>query len=94
MRELLRTSDPVLVSFVEALLKDARIDYHVADLNTSAVEGSIAIFPRRMLVTESQEGEARSLLADAGLGGELTQAAPQGDEARPADLAGGAVPTR
>lgn len=71
MEELLRTSDPVLVSFIEALLRDQRIDYHVADVNTSAVEGSIGIFPRRILVSEGSVEAARSLLIDAGLAREL-----------------------
>lgn len=74
MRELLRTSDPVLVSFVDALLKEAGFTYHVADVNTSAVEGSIAIFPRRVLIMEEQEREARALLVDAGLTAELSEA--------------------
>jgi hypothetical protein len=71
MRELLRTSDPVLVSFVEALLREARIAYHVADVNASAVEGSIGIFPRRVLVAEESASQARALMVDAGLAGEL-----------------------
>lgn len=74
MRELLRTSDPVLVSFVDALLKEAGFTYHVADVNTSAVEGSIAIFPRRVLIMVEQEPEARALLVDAGLTAELSEA--------------------
>lgn len=73
MHELLRTSDAVLVSFVEALLREQRIDYHVADRNTSAVEASIGIFPRRILVASSDLEAARELLADAGLASELPQ---------------------
>ncbi len=75
MYELLRTSDPVLVSFVEALLRDQRIDYHVADANTSAVEASISIFPRRILIAAGDANAARSLLIDAGLGNELPDVA-------------------
>jgi hypothetical protein len=71
MHELLRTNDAVLVSFVEALLREQRIDYHVADLNTSAVEASIGIFPRRILIASSDAEDARTLLIDAGLGKEL-----------------------
>lgn len=74
MHELLRTSDPVLVSFVEALLREQRIDYHVADINTSAVEGSIAIFPRRVLVADAEADAARALLVEAGLASELPDA--------------------
>ena len=75
MRVLVATSDPVLVSFVEALLREARIDYHVADANTSAVEGSIGIFPRRVLVAGDRFGEARALLIHAGLRSELADMA-------------------
>ncbi|MGD9803226.1 MAG: DUF2007 domain-containing protein [Hyphomicrobiaceae bacterium] len=75
MHELMRTSDLVLVSFVEALLREQRIDYHVADINTSAVEGSIAIFPRRILVADASADAARTLLIEAGLGAELPDAA-------------------
>jgi hypothetical protein len=78
----MRTSDLVLVSFVEALLREQRIDYHVADINTSAVEGSIAIFPRRILVADAAADAARTLLVEAGLGAELPDAtAPTHDPA-------------
>lgn len=84
MHELLRTNDPVLVSFVEALLREQGIDYHVADINTSAVEGSIAIFPRRIIVGEEAIDTARSLLLEAGLGSEL----PDADRAAPGPAQG------
>ena len=73
MRELMRTSDPVLISFVEALLREAGFAYHVADVNASAIEGSIGIFPRRVLVAADEHNRARRLLIDAGLAGELPQ---------------------
>lgn len=72
MHELLRTSDPVLVSWVEALLREAGLAYHVADRNTSAIEASIAIFPRRILVAGDDLRAARTLLTDAGLAAELS----------------------
>lgn len=71
MRDLVRTNDPVLVSFIESLLREARIAFHVADTNMSFVEGSIGVFPRRILVGEDGYSRARQLLADAGLEGEL-----------------------
>ncbi len=76
MRELLRTNDPVLVSFVESLLREAEIAFHVADLNMSVVEGSIGAFPRRVLVGDDAMDEARRLLIDAGLEAELPGARP------------------
>ncbi len=71
MRELLRTNDAVLISAIEALLNAARIAHVVVDQNISVLEGSIGIFPRRILVGEDQLDAARRLLVDAGLAHEL-----------------------
>jgi len=69
MRELLRTNDPVLLSFVEVLLRDAGVAAVIADANISAIEGSIGILPRRVLVADDVWAAAAALLADAGLAG-------------------------
>ena len=71
MRELVRTNDAVLVSAVGALLDGAAIPHQVLDQNMSVLEGSIGIFPRRILVAEEDAPAARRLLVDAGLGHEL-----------------------
>ena len=71
MRELIRTNDAVLVSAVVALLDGAGIRSMVFDQNMSVLEGSLGILPRRVLVPEDQELQARQLLQDAGLGHEL-----------------------
>ncbi len=71
MRELVRTNDAVLISAIEALLKAARIDHLVVDQNMSVLEGSIGIFPRRILVDEDEAAAARRLLVEAGYGHEL-----------------------
>jgi hypothetical protein len=71
MRELVRTNDAVLISAIEALLKGAHIDHMVVDQNMSVLEGSIGIFPRRILVGEDELESARQLLNDAGFGNEL-----------------------
>ena len=52
MRELLRTNDPVLISWLRALLADAGIDAHVFDNHTSVLEGSAGAIPRRIMVAE------------------------------------------
>ncbi|MCG8558646.1 MAG: DUF2007 domain-containing protein [Hyphomicrobiales bacterium] len=67
MKELLRSNDPVLLSFVEALLGEAGIGHAVLDTNMSIVEGSIGILPRRVLVEEDRWLQARRILRDAGL---------------------------
>ena len=71
MKELIRTNDAVVISFVEALLKDAGIAYLVADQNMSILDGSIGILPRRVLVPEDDETAAKRLLADAGIADEI-----------------------
>lgn len=71
MIELVRTNDPVIISFVEALMRDAGIPVLVADRNMSVLEGSIGILPRRVLVAQDDLDRARRILADAGIGGEI-----------------------
>jgi hypothetical protein len=74
MDELLRSNDPVLLSFVGALLNDARIAHTVADQNMSVIEGTIGILPRRILVPADELERARRLLSEAGLADELSAA--------------------
>ena len=71
VRELVRTTDAVLISAIEALLNGARIGHLAVDQNMSVLEGSIGIFPRRILVREDEIQMARRLLEDAGFGHEL-----------------------
>src|SRR4051794_13001748 len=71
LRELVRTNDIVLVSAVGALLDGANIHHLVLDQNMSVIEGSLGMLPRRILVHEDDNREARQVLTDAGLGHEL-----------------------
>jgi hypothetical protein len=66
MKELLRTNDPVRLSFVQALLRDSGIESLVLDHHTSLVEGSIGAIPRRLVVTERDYRHACSILVAAG----------------------------
>jgi hypothetical protein len=66
MKELLRTNDPVRLSFLQALLGDSGIDSIVLDHHTSLVEGSIGAIPRRLMVAERDYRRARAVLAAAG----------------------------
>lgn len=74
MDELLRSNDPVLLSFVDALLKEAGIAHAMADQNMSVIEGSIGILPRRILVPAAELERARQILSEAGLADELPAA--------------------
>jgi hypothetical protein len=71
LRELVRTNDIVLVSAVGALLDGAKIHHLVLDQNMSIIEGSLGVLPRRILVHEDDNREARQILRDAGLAHEL-----------------------
>ncbi len=68
MRELISTTDPVLLSFVQSLMHDAGIEAVVFDQHISIVEGSIGAFPRRLMVPEASWDEAAVLLREAGVG--------------------------
>ncbi|PSH61266.1 DUF2007 domain-containing protein [Phyllobacterium sophorae] len=71
MIEIMRTNDPVLISFVESLLKEAGIGHFIADSNMSILEGSLGVLARRVMVDGDLEKEARQLLKDAGIAQEL-----------------------
>lgn len=66
MKELLRTNNPVRLSFVEALLRGAGIEPIVLDQHMSLVEGSIGAIQRRLMVTDDDLGRARALLRSCG----------------------------
>ena len=74
MDELIRTNDMVLISFVEALLKEAGIGYYLADQNMSVMEGSLGVLPRRGLVPRDELVAARALMTEAGIADELRPA--------------------
>ncbi len=71
MKELLRTNDIVLVSYIEVLLRQEGIEPIVLDTNASVLEGSVGILPRRIAVIDDDYNRARSALCLAGLRDEL-----------------------
>jgi hypothetical protein len=73
LRELVRTNDPVLISFLEALLKSEGIVHIVLDQNMSILDGSLGILPRRVMVDSARHAFAVTLLKEAGLDGELSR---------------------
>ena len=68
MRELILTTDPVLLSFVQSLMHDAGIEVLVFDQHISIVEGSIGAFPRRVMVPDDCWDKAAGLMREAGIG--------------------------
>ena len=71
MIEIMRSNNPVSLSYAQSLLKDLGIHCMIADQGMSILEGSIGILQRRLLVDSEREAEARQTLRDAGLGDEL-----------------------
>ena len=67
MEELLRSNDLVYLSFVRHVLEEADIDYVQLDDHMSALEGSIGVLPRRIMVASELIGRARLALGNASL---------------------------
>ena len=67
MEELLRTTDPTLIPFTQALLSAEEIDCFVLDANMSVLEGSLGILPRRVMVRREDLFRARAILRDNGV---------------------------
>lgn len=65
MREILKSNNPVDLSYAEAVLKDAGIPSVVFDDQMSVMDGSMVILPRRLMVSNEDEHRARALLNDA-----------------------------
>ena len=72
MRELLRTNNPVRISWLFALLEAEGIEAIVLDGHTSVLEGSISAIERRVMVVDDDYDRARHLIegAEANLHGE------------------------
>lgn len=66
MRTVAMTNDPVRLSFLHALLRDAGIAAVLLDTHVSAVEGSIGAIPRRLAVLDRDWPLAQRVLAEAG----------------------------
>lgn len=64
MMEVLRTNDLVLLSFVEAVLKDMKIECIVVDEHMSVLDGSIGVLPRRLLIEDDEFHRAKLVLSD------------------------------
>ncbi|MEL7216154.1 MAG: DUF2007 domain-containing protein [Pseudomonadota bacterium] len=67
MEELIRTNDPTEIAFCEALLRGEEIECFVMDVHMSALEGSIGILPRRILVARENLFLAKATLRANGL---------------------------
>jgi hypothetical protein len=67
MEELLRTTDPTLVPYTQALLDAEDIACFIFDVNMSILEGSLGILPRRVMVLKRDLFRARAILRENGV---------------------------
>ncbi|MCC5983193.1 MAG: DUF2007 domain-containing protein [Rhodobacteraceae bacterium] len=67
MRELLRTTDPTIIPYARVLLESEDIEVFELDVHMSAMEGSIGILPRRLMVRERDHFRASALMREAGI---------------------------
>jgi len=67
MEELLRSNDPVWLSFVRHVLAEQGIEYLQLDDHMSALEGSVGAIPRRIMVLREDLPRARLSLGNAAL---------------------------
>jgi len=62
MFELVRTNDPVLISWLQAQLADAGIEAVVLDEHMSVMDGSIPAIARRVMVADKDRREAQIIM--------------------------------
>ena len=65
MVTIVRTTNAVRLSFLQALLTDSGIKAEVFDTNISALEAGIGAFPRRLVVAPEYRLAAETVLIDA-----------------------------
>lgn len=68
MRDLVATNDPILLSYLLAILREAGIEAFVFDRNMSSVQGSLGAVTQRVSVSEGDWEAAKRLLVEADLG--------------------------
>ena len=65
MREVLKTNDPILLNFAQALLADAGIEAVIFDSHMSIMDGSMGFMPRRLMVSDDDLAEAQRVMKEA-----------------------------
>lgn len=66
MQEILRTNDPVRLSWICALLADGRIEGIILDSHTAILEGTAGAIMQRLMVIDEDYELALTILRDAG----------------------------
>jgi hypothetical protein len=64
MKELLRTTDPTVIAYAQALLSGEGIATFEMDVHMSVLDGSLGILPRRLMVRDQDLLAARVVILD------------------------------
>ena len=65
MRAVLKSVDPVLISYAADLLSQEGIETVVFDTHASVMDGSMGFLPRRLMVADDDAARAETLLRAA-----------------------------
>lgn len=65
MRPVLKTNDPVTLSYAAHVLEEAGIESVIFDENASVMDGSMGFLPRRLMVLDEDFVRAERLLKAA-----------------------------
>lgn len=65
MRAVLKSNNPVTLSYATHILEEAGIEALVFDTHASIMDGSMAMVPRRLMVLDEDHARAESLLRAA-----------------------------
>ena len=66
MKEIARSTDPVRLSFLTALLSDGGVTAILFDTHVSIVQGSLGVLPQRLMVADVEYDDAVAILKSAG----------------------------
>jgi hypothetical protein len=65
MRMVLKSNNPVVLSYAADVLTQAGIESVIFDTHASIMDGSIAVVPRRLMVLDEDRARAEALLRAA-----------------------------
>jgi len=65
MRPVLKSNDPVVLSYASHVLAEAGIDSVILDTHASVMDGSLGMLPRRLMVPDEDFTRAEWLLKQA-----------------------------
>ncbi len=66
LKEIARSTDPVRLSFLTALLADGGVTAILFDTHASIVQGSLGVLPQRLMVADDEYDAAVVILKGAG----------------------------